>query len=270
MRISRLTTTIFRLLALTACGGQGGESEGGGTMTEADASGGEGGHASGGEGGHASGGEGGHRPAPECSAVLEACPDEATPPQPGQRCAPALSCDYTRSDSGNLWHFTCGDGVVVFNEECTGSPSPGSSCGVPPLAQYCERPDLQPTPQAVVDFGPAGGTSFRPFADGESVTAEVGGQGSPMLAWRLSIVGTDDVGCVAYTSRVRLASGDPATESSGQVQLHCGGSATIYTVLDPAVCSGALISMEVSIEGKGEVRSHALDVSADCSFDGLN
>ena len=30
------------------------------------------------------------------------------------------------------------------------------------------------------------------------------------------------------------------------------------------------ISMEVSIEGKGEVRSHALDVSADCSFDGLN
>ncbi|MSP74341.1 MAG: hypothetical protein EXR76_19600 [Myxococcales bacterium] len=266
MRMSRVTATLFRVLALTACGGQEGESESGGTMTEADASGGEGGHASGGEGGHASGGEGGHGPAPECSAVLEACPDEATPPQPGQRCAPALSCDYTRPDTGNLWHFTCGDGVVVFEEECP-DPAPGGSCGVPPLAQYCERPDLQPTPQAVVDFGPAGGRSFRPFADGDSVTAQVGGQGTPMLAWRLSIVGTDDVGCVAYTTRVRLASGGPALESSGQVQLHCGGSATIYTVLDPAVCSGALLSIEVGIEGKGEARSHALDVSAACLFD---
>lgn len=178
-----------------------------------------------------------------CVEPDRVCP--ADPPLPGSPCEGMLVCPYAPSAMA-----TCAGGTWLFDTGCDGGP-PGSTC-VPPLAEVCRTPFTGTLSGARIEIGPTTG-AFRPFMDHEPVTAEFGGQGGAMIAYRMRVDGTEVAPeCVSVNATVTFDGMTPV-ESHRGIRLHCGQSLGMFDVLPGSPCESRIypVTMSVTVAGVG-------------------
>jgi hypothetical protein len=166
-------------------------------------------------------GTGGAGGAPACWDVATACP--STPPYEGARCAVADTCSYSKS----LYEYHCvGE---RWGAVCVGAGG-GSSC-VPPFSETCDSPSSGPVSGITLELGDGDASQpFVPWADGATVDAVWGGQGSPMLAYRLRVTGAEVSDCALVAHKLSLGTFQ-GPETKRPVRLHCGESLVLYDIL---------------------------------------
>lgn len=218
-------------MAATACGS---------TSNGDPASGGAGGQ--GGSG--ASGGSGGGG---ACFVPDTACPAER--PFVGAACDLSESCTFQDQNLVDTWTYTCVNGR--WDGQATCEPTFGGGCPVPPLVESCTDPFSGTTSGATVEVGPATLGTFRPFAENEEAALTWGGQGSPMISFRLRVKGANNVACTRVDTTTTM-NGLPASHASA-IKLHCGESLTVFTILD-VPCDGGThpFDLAVKLQGIGE------------------
>jgi hypothetical protein len=236
------------LLLFIACGADAGDS-----AVAADA--GAGGASpqpggTGGAGGEATGGT----PTPAgCDPVDSVCP--VARPLAGTPCVSGLSCVYpaTRADPA-IFTLTCPDGQWVEAIDCEAA-GVGGACGLPVFTEFCESATLSGFGALTVEVGPdAPGEDFRPFTDGETVTQVVGGQGSPMLPFRVRLSGGDPEAaptCVELGTQLREAGTPEAPPSLQNLRIRCGTSMRAFIVDPLALCDDRLFDVALSVSLTG-------------------
>lgn len=106
----------------------------------------------------------------------------------------------------------------------------GQTC-VPPFGESCDSPSSKPLPDVQIEVGSGDSTTpFVPLADGAKVDVIWGGQGSPMIAYRLRVTGGEVTDCALVAHKVALGSYQGA-EYKTPVLLHCGESLVVYDIL---------------------------------------
>jgi hypothetical protein len=178
-----------------------------------------------------------------CLEPDRVCP--ADPPLPGSPCEGMLVCPYAPSGMA-----TCAGGTWLFDSGCDGGPI-GGSC-IPPLAEVCRTPFTGTLTGASIEVGPADGV-FRPFADHEPVTADFGGQGGAMVAYRVRVEGTDVAPeCVSVSTTVTYDGMAPVASRRG-IRLHCGQSLGMLDILSDRPCESRIypVTMTVEVQGVG-------------------
>jgi hypothetical protein len=241
------------LLLLTACGAD----SGGDTTVDPVIDAGAGGAGGGGTpepGGTGGAGGAGGTPAPEgCDPVDAVCPGAR--PLAGTPCVSGLSCVYpaTRADPA-IFTLTCPDGQWVEDIDCEAA-GVGGACGLPVFTEFCESPTLSGFGALTVEVGPdAPGEDFRPFTDGETVTQVVGGQGSPMLPFRVRLSGGDPEAaptCVELGTQLREAGAPEAPPSLQNLRIRCGTSMRAFIVNPLALCEDRLFELDLTVSLTG-------------------
>jgi hypothetical protein len=158
-------------------------------------------------------------------------------------------CHYTDVNTVDTWTYSCVDGR--WDGESTCEPTLGGGCPVPPLVERCDEPFVGQRDGANVELGPAGSGPFVPFAPGAPAPIVWGGQGSPMLQFRLNATGVDDLSCVRVhtTTTVNQSAFPP---KSTDIELHCGESMDIFSILElPCDPGEHSINVMVEVEGVG-------------------
>lgn len=228
MRFRWLPVAVLML----ACGGEGSSSAGAG------------GTGSGGSGGVGNSGGNG------CGSVDTSCPTD--PPHPGAPCSVSSTCSYA------VLEYSCSGGVWV--DQCNAGG--GGSC-IPPFTEHCNAPFTGNLSGASVEIGPANLGAFTPLSDGDSTEIIWGGQGAPMIGYRLRVTG-DAPACVSATVTPSFA-GFTAPADQWNVTLRCGESLTMYTILplEEAGCPSGVqeLAFEVNVAGVGQ-RTLALKVDS--------
>jgi len=145
------------------------------------------------------------------------------------------------------WTHTCVSGAWQGESLCP----PGGAC-VPPLAESCSSP-VRDHGAGVVEIGPVEAGAFRPFAMGEEVAVIYGGQGSPMIEYRVRTE-SDAPECTELVSTLRTP---VTTDVLDRLRLRtrCGRSLGIFTILpqtDPCPEPGLVdVELEVELTGIG-------------------
>ncbi len=231
---------LLTLALTTACGSEadGGSGAGGSAGTGAS-------HSSGGSGGSgATGASGGAGGSAACFVPDTTCPSER--PFIGAACAMTDVCQYEDPNKVDTWTYQCESGR--WNGEATCEPLFGGGCPVPPLVEKCTGPFDGNKSGATVEIGPVETGPFRPFKEGEETPLIVGGQGSPMIAFRIKATGADDVSCARVDTTTTIG-GLPGGHASA-IKLHCGESLTVFTIVD-APCDPGKHAVELKVEVRG-------------------
>ena len=194
-------------------------------------------------------------PAPQlCGTPMTSCP----PNQPGLFVgAPCegedLLCSYEIMAGGEYWHFSCVEGRWHLDVECLAI---GGACGVLPPSEACLGPHENAPLGMDFDIGPATSeAAFTPFTPGQEVSLSWGGQGAPMLEFRLKVDDDEAPQCLSYHMSAELSAGTNA-EASGTVRTRCGESLAMYIILPLEVidCDTSMfdVQLTLTIEGLGE------------------
>lgn len=155
------------------------------------------------------------------------CP--ASMPHSGAPCRDGLTCEYP--DPNGMWMYGCPAGRWQATSTCT---SLGGGCPIPPFAETCDMPVTDTLMGAVVEIGPAGSGPFRPFMDREMISIIFGGQGSPMIEYRIRITRVDAPDCVRAITTIDATLVEPVSEPR-TINLRCGESLGILTIVPTAV-----------------------------------
>jgi len=156
-----------------------------------------------------------------CDAPQTACPP--TLPFDGAPCDLDTNCEYDPQE-GEHWTYACVDGAWVGAVECMLA---GGGC-VPPLVETCETP-VRDHGAGVVEIGPVGDGPFRPFMDGEEADVTVGGQGSPMIEFRVRTV-DDAPACTEMVTTLRTSITDDVI-GRARLRTRCGESLGVFTIM---------------------------------------
>jgi hypothetical protein len=229
-----------------------------------DASSGAGGSGGGG-GGSGAGGSGG-----ACGAPDVACPAEA--PYPGSPCSLAESCQYPTGDGFNTWTYACESGRWFGEATCEGAI--GGGCPIPPLAESCNAPFDGKAAGATIELGDGDPTKpFTPLADGAALPLVWGGQGSPMVPYRLRVSGVPS-SCVRIETVLRMGS-TPSAPTPNAIALHCGESLGVYSIFpielvscEPPMAETVELEIEVSVQGAGTVKKTVTVENPGCALPG--
>jgi|GEM_PF-946856 len=193
-----------------------------------------------------------------CDPIATMCPPDDNRPFPGAPCEAGLECVYVE-DARVGWNeiYECQDGEWIRYTDC-----PPGACGTIPLAESCGQPLMSSIAGASVRFGPMlPGQPFRDFMPGETVDLVWGGQGAPMLAYRILVEGADTVDCVNARVLTSVAGAD--IDASQPVTVRCGKTLTVYTIFptSPLDCEDTLFDFTAnfSVQGLGEA-TYALKV----------
>jgi len=199
--------------------------------------------------------EGDIGPAPmACNAPMTSCPENQQGLFVGGPCeGDELLCSYEIAAEMEYWHFTCVDGRWAMQPECL---SIGGVCGIPAPSEACLGPYDGAALSAGFDIGTANlQDAFSPFAPGQEVPLVWGGQGSPMLEFRLEVDDLEAPECLSYQMTAELSAGTSA-EASGTVRMRCGKSLTMYIILPLEIidCDPSLFDLKLTltIPGLGE------------------
>jgi hypothetical protein len=167
-----------------------------------------------------------------------ACP--AAPPFSGAPCRGALSCTYTTPEGPG--QFDCEGDRWNGGIMCLGCP--------PQLVEECRTPFTGSAP-ASVQMGPAEG-AFRPFDPGERVPVIWGGQGLPMVSFRLRVGGETPPSCARVVARTSLDGGTAAVADRAIVT-RCGETLTILQIVpgDPCLMRDYSLQVVVDVVGVG-------------------
>ncbi|HMR07332.1 MAG TPA: hypothetical protein PKA88_16235 [Polyangiaceae bacterium] len=215
-----------------------------GSKVEGDpASGGAGGNGGSGASG-ASAATGGSGGSASCFVPDVSCPAER--PFVGGACDTADVCQFEDPNKVDTWTYQCQAGAWVGEATC--APLLGGGCPVAPLVEKCTDPFDGQKSGAGLKIGPATPGAFREFQDGEEAPLTWGGQGSPMIGFRILATGADDVSC-ARVDTTASVNGLPGSHASA-IKLHCGESLTVLTIVD-APCDPGVHSIELKVVVQG-------------------
>ncbi|MBK7579532.1 MAG: hypothetical protein IPI67_04920 [Myxococcales bacterium] len=211
--------------------------------------------ATGGAGGSgAAGGSGGAGGA--CDQADVACP--ADKPFPGSSCAVTEACKYPVGDGMNTWTYSCPAGFWIADATCEGAI--GGGCPVPPLVETCSDPFKGKASQTEVELGIADPTQpFEPLKDGAELAMIWGGQGSPMVSFRVRVAGLD-ASCVRLDTTLSIG-GKPAASTPSAVTMHCGESLGVFSIFpmeqvscEPPYTNSVVLDINVAVDGVGSVK----------------
>jgi len=181
-----------------------------------------------------------------CGEPETSCPTDR--PYEGGACNLTGSCAYVIESGIHEWTFECTGGTWSGSATVC---APGAGC-VPPLAESCDAP-VRDHGVGTVQIGPVTAGPFVPFADGDEASIVFGGQGSPMLQFRVR-TSTDAPSCVELISTLRTTVAEDVIDRA-RLRLHCGASLGIFTILPIAVdCAtpGPVdVELQVDITGIG-------------------
>lgn len=184
-----------------------------------------------------------------CTIADTECP--ADQPFSSAACDLADSCTYPDPDGTTTWTYVCTDGLWMGTNDCM--PPPGGVCPVGPLAEGCRTP-FEGSMPATVEIGPPGAGAFRPFRDGEPIELIVGGQGAPMIAFRVRVAGEDVPACVSMSTVLTADAGEPQPVSMRPLVLHCGESLSMFEIVGGDFCRPGPFTLDVhvTLAGIGE------------------
>ncbi len=194
---------------------------------------------------------------PVCFTPPTECP--VAEPVPGAPCAGTFSCTYGTSMYG------C-SGDLFEDYSCVGCP--------PAVSERCDPAFMGTLAGGRVELGPAGPGPFRPYAPGERVFPQFGGQGAAMFFYRVRVSGdAAPPECVSVSSGNILDSiaGEPITTPA---RLRCGESTRIYSVYGASPCEmrDYPLHFDVTITGVGTASVDLVVEGGMCprgGFDGL-
>lgn len=198
----------------------------------------------GGAGGSGGGGGG-------CALPDVACPAKA--PFPGASCDLGDSCKYPVGDGVNTWTYSCQEGRWSGQSTCEGAI--GGGCPVPPLVETCDQPFSGHASGAKIEIGAADPTQpFEALEEGAELGLTWGGQGSPMVGYRIRVTGVE-AGCVRADTTLSAA-GKPGASTPGAIALHCGGESLSVLGIFPieSVCEvspNEKVDLEIAIDVQG-------------------
>ena len=186
-----------------------------------------------------------------CGGLATTCPPEL--PHHGAPCSGALECPYpVANDPLDTVHTaTCNaDGRFTITTDC--GPILGGSCAIPPLTEACLDPFEGQLGGATVAAGPVTDGTFEAFSPGDSAPVVWGGQGSPMLAFRLSITDADEVTCANVRTQIAI-DGVDTVDATQPVVFRCGETLLIYVILpaSPLDCEERLFELDVKVDVPG-------------------
>lgn len=200
---------------------------------------------------------GGDAGGPVGDAGAEMCtiPDTTCPadmPLAGAACDTAESCMYPDPNGTVMWTYRCAAHAWVGTNDCDPTMvPPGGSCPVGPLAESCRPPFAGMLSGATIEIGDPGTGTFRPFTTGERVSLVTGGQGSPMVGYRIRVTGAGVPRCVGMTTTVMIDSSAPTSEERN-VALHCGTTLPVFQIVpDPCDMATHALDIEADIAGIG-------------------
>jgi hypothetical protein len=248
-------------LALAACSG---DEE----PAREHAAGGAAGAGGGASGGAPSGGAGGGAPTggaggadAGCGHLDTLCPPG--PPFPGAPCAllPPGQCSY----GGEV--FQCIEGH--WQHLCLGGCAP-------PMSETCAPIMTEPLPGSTLELGHVAGPTFAAYQDGQPMDVIWGGQGTPMLGFRVRVTAPGSAPSCVLTETTLTAGTGSTAPTKLPVRLRCSESLAVYTIapveLVPCDSTGKQVTLglSVSVEGVGQKAvSLTMDSSLGCSvFDG--
>lgn len=186
-----------------------------------------------------------------CRVPVTECPAEV--PYAGAPCVDGLTCSYPQADELDTVHAaTCADGLWGIDTTCM--EVVGGSCQVPPLAEGCLGPFAGAIAGATVAVGPATAPTeaFRSFEADELIELVWGGQGSPMLAFRIQATGADEVACGMVRATVAI-DGKAEVDASQPVVFRCGQTLGVFVIVptSPIDCEDRVFTLEVGVEIPG-------------------
>jgi len=191
-----------------------------------------------------------------CDEPDRSCP--ATKPYEGGPCEGTLVCPYPGTDES--WSYSCVDGG--WQGELTSCMLLGGGC-IPPLVEMCTDRFAGTLAGATVEVGPPGG-AFRPFTDGETVPLVFGGQGLPMIEYRVRVGHAGPPACALTTTTITRTggSGSPVRED---IRYRCGRTLRIF-VIYPFECplTPQPIDLTVDLMGVGSVTAHVVATAESC------
>lgn len=216
-------------------------------------------------GGGGAGGSGG-----ACAQADVACP--AKPPYPGSSCDLAETCQYPVGDGMNTWTYACDAGRWSGQATCEGAI--GGGCPIPPLAEVCDAPFAGKVSGAKIELGLADPSQpFAPVAEGTELPLTWGGQGSPMVAYRVRVSGVD-ASCVRLDTTLSAA-GKPGAPTPNAIALHCGESLGVYSIfpMDSVSCDQPMnqyvdLEIKLDIQGVGSVTKVVKVANPGCALPG--
>jgi len=180
-----------------------------------------------------------------CGEPDTSCP--ASLPHPGAPCATGLACEFPAMNG--TWMYACPAGRWEATSTCTAPP--GGTCPIPPLAETCDSPFAGTLEGGTIEVGPAGSDAFRPYTDGEMVSLVYGGQGSPMIHYRVRVNGVDAPGCVRAVTTLTAPVVEPVSEPR-TLRLRCGESLGIFTIVTGGTsCPDAPVDTQLEVEITG-------------------
>jgi hypothetical protein len=211
--------------------------------------GGAGGEAPGGGLTGGTGGAGGSGPV-DCDPVDVACPTMR--PLYGTPCAEGLSCVYepTRADPARFT-LTCPDGRWAEMMDCSNAGE-GGVCGLPVFGEACDAPATSGLPPGHLELGPEFvDAPFRAFDAAEQVVEVTGGQGSPMLPFRVRYVPDDPAvtppTCVEIGIQLSVAGEAPPPPATQTLRLRCGTSLRAYVIDALPLADDRLTTLDLTV-----------------------
>ncbi len=152
------------------------------------------------------------------------------------------------------WTYHCQAMAWTGMSDCDPMMILGGGCPVGPLAEACRPPFAGTLTGATVEIGAAGADAFRPLTDGEMVSLITGGQGSPMVGFRVRVNGADLPRCVSATTTLMVDSTTPSPEMRS-LTLHCGTTLPVYQIV-PDPCDSAMHTLDVRVDVAGVGTAH--------------
>jgi len=221
------------------------------------------------EGQGAAGAGGGGGSGGSCAQPDISCPAKA--PYPGSACAVVSTCQYPVGDGANTWTYSCDAGRWRGEATCQGPI--GGGCPIPPLAEACDAP-FKGSAKGSIELGGADPEKpFEPLAEGAELPLTWGGQGSPMVAYRLRVTGVD-ASCVRIDTTLSAA-GKPGAPTPNAIVLHCGESLSVYSVfpMDSVSCEQPMneyvdLEVAVDVQGVGAVKRKFKVANPGCALPG--
>ena len=188
-----------------------------------------------------------------CTIPDTTCPLDQ--PLAGAACDTAMPCTYPDPGGTYTWTYACEGSAWAGTSSCDPTMvPPGGSCPVGPLVESCRPPFAGTISGATVEIGDPGAGPFRPLTTGERVSLITGGQGSPMLGFRVRVSGPSIPRCVSATTSMTVESNPSAVEMRSMA-LHCGTTLPAFQIV-PDVCDGALHTLDIRVDIAGIGTTH--------------
>ena len=193
-------------------------------------------------------------PAGDAGAEMCTIPDTTCPvdqPLAGAACDTAETCMYPDPNGMFTWTYRCQDLAWAGTSDCDPMMILGGGCPVGPLAESCRPPFSGMLSGATVEIGDAGTGPFRALTSGERVMLITGGQGSPMVGFRVRVSGVGVPRCVSATTTLTIDAMPPTSEMRS-LALHCGTTLPAFQIVaDPCDMATHMLDIRVDVAGVG-------------------